>query len=267
MRDLKLLDFGEPFLKLRNIGLILGPDGEKMSKSRGNVINPDDVVKEFGADSLRMFEMFMGPLEDAKPWQTQGIVGIRRFLDRVWNWVSERSASNLLGQKTADKSARYTDSEKVVRALNKLIKKITEDIESYHFNTCISAFMEFHNEVKDEPISLASIKTFLILLYPFAPHISEELSQLISGSANQRISSLQSASWPKFDPAKIVDATAEIVVQVNGRVKGKVAVPSGSDENTVKALGVDLSPVKIMLEGQTIKRVIFVPNRLINLVI
>jgi leucyl-tRNA synthetase len=273
LRDFGLLNFDEPFLKLRNQGLILGPDGEKMSKSRGNVINPDDVIKEFGADSLRMYEMFMGPLEDAKPWQTQGIVGVKRFLDRVWNWISERSVP-IHGQlKEADKSAsarlpsrdgsaRYTDSEKVTRALNKLIKKISEDIENFHFNTSVSAFMEFHNEVKDAPASVESVKIFLKLLYPFAPHITEELHQLIGGKK-----SLQLETWPTFDPKKIIDDTVEIVVQVNGKVKGKVTVPSGSDENTVKELGMNLTAVKILLEGHMVKRTIFVKDRLINLVI
>ena len=269
LRDFGLLDFGEPFLKLRNQGLILGPDGEKMSKSRGNVINPDDVIKEFGADSFRMYEMFMGPLEDAKPWQTQGIVGIKRFLDRVWNWVNACSQPIHGLLKTADKSANYTDSDKIQRALNKLIKKITEDIENFHFNTCISAFMEFHNEVKDEPVSLESIKTFLKLLYPFAPHISEELNQLVDaqrGHANRQ-QSLQNEEWPAYDPKLIVDQTVEIVVQVNGKVKGKVSVPTASDENTVKELGTNLTAVKILLSGQTIKRVVFVKDRLINFVI
>jgi len=216
-----------------------------------------------------MYEMFMGPLEDAKPWQTQGIVGIKRFLDRVWNWVNACSQPIHGLLKTADKSANYTDSDKIQRALNKLIKKITEDIENFHFNTCISAFMEFHNEVKDEPVSLESIKTFLKLLYPFAPHISEELNQLVDaqrGHANRQ-QSLQNEEWPAYDPKLIVDQTVEIVVQVNGKVKGKVSVPTASDENTVKELGTNLTAVKILLSGQTIKRVVFVKDRLINFVI
>lgn len=253
LRDFGLLNFDEPFLKLRNQGLILGPDGEKMSKSRGNVINPDDIIREFGADSLRMYEMFMGPLEDAKPWQTQGIVGVKRFLDRVWNWV---------GQVESEKLKVKSDSEKVIRALNKLIKKVIEDIENFHFNTSVSAFMGFLNEAKDESVSVESVKTFLKLLYPFAPHITEELHQLIGGKK-----SLQLETWPTFDPKKIIDDTVEIVVQVNGKVKGKVTIPSGSDENTVKEFGMNLTTVKILLEGHTVKRTIFVKDRLINLVI
>jgi leucyl-tRNA synthetase len=161
------------------------------------------------------------------------------------------------------------ESDKVSRALNKLIKKITEDIENFHFNTCVSAFMGFLNEVKDEEVSAESVKAFLKLLYPFAPHISEELNQLVDkwrGRANRQ-QSLQTESWPKFDSAMIVDATVEIVVQVNGKVKGKVTVPSGSDENSVKELGANLAAVKILLDGQQIRRVVFVKDRLINFVI
>ncbi len=266
LRDFGYLNFGEPFLKLRNQGLILGPDGEKMSKSRGNVINPDDMVKEFGADSLRMYEMFMGPLEDAKPWQTQGVVGIRRFLDRVWNWVNERSAPNLLGSsKTADKSARYTDSDDVKRRLHKLTKKITEDIENFSFNTAVSSFMEFHNQIKDEEVSLETVKTFLKLLYPFAPHVCEELNQVVDktlGRANRQ-QSLQLEPWPIFDPAMVIDSTVEIVVQVNGKVKGRVSMPVNSTEEKVMA---EVNKKNIMVI-QNPKRVVFVLNRLINFVV
>jgi len=251
--DLGMLNFEEPFTKLRNIGLILGPDGEKMSKSRGNVINPDDVVKEFGADSLRMFEMFMGPLEDAKPWQTQGIVGVRRFLDRVFEWADRK-----IGKSENRNSAI---SDKVNRALHRLIKKITEDIENFRFNTCISAFMEFHNEVKDEQVDTEFVKTFLILLYPFAPHLCEELNQLVRKSASQK--SLQFEPWPTYDPAMVLDQIVEIVVQVNGKFKGRVSTPAGSNEETVKNLAMNLPAVS----QASIKRVIFVKDRLINLVI
>jgi leucyl-tRNA synthetase len=275
--DQGLITSREPYNKRQPHGIILGPDGEKMSKSRGNVVNPQDIVASHGADTLRMFELFLGPHEDTIAWNSDSAVGVKRFLDRVWNWVSERSVPIHGRSKDADKlvpgsdpgSVNYKDSEKVERALNKLIKKITEDIENFHFNTAISAFMEFHNEVKDELISRESIKVFLKLLYPFAPHISEELNQLVDrmrGHANRQ-QSLQQGSWPTFDPAKIVDTTVEIVVQVNGKVKGKITVPSGCDESAVKELGVNLPVVKIMLNGLQIKRVIFVPNRLINLVI
>jgi leucyl-tRNA synthetase len=146
--------------------------------------------------------------------------------------------------------------------LNKLIKKITEDLENFRYNTAVSAFMEFHNEIRQEPASLKSIKTFLILLYPFAPHIAEELNQVLGGKK-----SLQLADWPEFDPAKIIDQNVDIVVQVNGKVRGKIIVPTGSKEEQVKAEALKLEPVQKALAGTSIKRAIYVPNRLINLVI
>ncbi len=257
LRDLGYLNFGEPFIKLKNQGLILGPDGEKMSKSRGNVINPDDVIKEHGADSLRMYEMFMGPLEDAKPWQTNGIVGVRRFLDRVWNWVNEKYTVS---------SKQNTESDNVQRALHKLIKKITEDIQNFSFNTSISAFMEFYNQVKDEPTSKTSLKTFLILLYPFAPHISEELNQVLQPVGKNRgrglsVLSLQLEKWPSYNAKLIIDETVEIVVQVNGKVKGKLTVANNSDQVTVSG------EAKKLVGIDQVKREVFVPNRLINFVV
>jgi leucyl-tRNA synthetase len=255
LRDLGYLNFGEPFLALKNQGLILGPDGEKMSKSRGNVINPDDVIKESGADSLRMYEMFMGPFEDQKPWQTNGIVGVKRFLERVWGWVVEKQTVN---------SKQQTVSEKATRELHKLIKKVTEDIEGFHFNTSVSAFMQFHNDIKDEPVSKEFVKTFLTLLYPFAPHMTEELNQKLE-SRNQK--SLQFEKWPKFDPALVIDNEIEIIVQVNGKVKGKMVIARGLNEDKVKEEALKIEAVKQVLQTAQIKKVINVPNRLINFVI
>ncbi len=169
------------------------------------------------------------------------------------------------------------DSDKVQRALNKLTKKITEDIENFRFNTSISAFMEFHNEIKDEFITLASVKTFLTLLYPFAPHITEELNEIIllrqgyggqvSRLEKKKVSSLQFSAWPKFDPTLTVDANVEIIVQINGKVKGKITVAANSSQDKVQPQVLALPVVKQALVGDTVKRVIFVPNRLINLVI
>lgn len=253
LKDLGYLSFSEPFVKLRNIGLILGPDGEKMSKSRGNVVNPDEMINEFGADSLRMFEMFMGPLEDAKPWQTNGVVGIKRFLDRVWYWVNDLKNNKKFAKK---------NSEKTEKNLHKLIKKISEDILSFSFNTAVSAFMEFHNNTKDEPVSAQSIKTFIKLLYPFAPHMAEELNVIMGGKK-----SVQLENWPTYDPAKVVDSTVEIVVQINGKVKGRVSVATGSSQTDVELEAKKSEAVALALAGKKINRVIFVPNRLINFVI
>jgi leucyl-tRNA synthetase len=253
--DQGLVSSREPYLKRKPHGIILGPDGEKMSKSRGNVVNPQDIVVSHGADALRMFELFLGPHEDTIAWNSDSVVGVKRFLDRVWGWVN---------QVESEKLKVKSESEKVTRALNKLIKKITEDIENFHFNTAISAFMGFLNEIKDEQISLESIGTFLKLLHPFAPHVTEELNQLISKSADKQIRSLQQEDWPKFDPAMIVDQTVEIVVQVNGKVKGKIVADSNSLEALVKQKALALPALTNIGEP---KRVIFVPNRLINFVI
>ena len=271
--DQGLVTVKEPYVKRAPHGIILGPDGEKMSKSRGNVVNPDAIVKDFGADTLRMYELFLGPHEATVSWNEHGHIGVRRFLDRVWNWVNELAeaphAKRVVSSKQQESSVK--NSPKVERALHRLIKKITEDLEIFHFNTCISAFMEFHNQIKDEFITLESVKTFLILLYPFAPHMAEELNQIISSSAGQRVSkaskSLQLEKWPEFDPSLIMDQTVEIIVQINGKVKAKLTVNSGSTQEVVQAEVMKLPVVMEAMKGETIKRAVFVPNRLMNLVI
>jgi leucyl-tRNA synthetase len=187
-------------------------------------------------------------------------VGVKRFLDRVWGWVCSLPIHGPTIK--ADKSASYTDSDKTSRALNKLIKKVTEDIEGFHFNTSVSAFMGFLNDVKDEQVSVESVKIFLKLLYPFAPHMTEELHLIMGGKK-----SLQLESWPKFDPKMVIDQTVEMVVQVNGKVKGKISIQFGADEKTVTGEGMSLPGVKIAVEGKDVKRVIFVQNRLINFVV
>jgi len=255
--DQKLVTAKEPYTKRVPHGIILGPDGEKMSKSRGNVVNPDDVVKEYGADTLRMYELFLGPHEATISWNDQGVVGVRRFLDRVWAWGNQMQNVEFKVK---------NESEQLQRAINKLIKKVTEDIEQFHFNTAISSFMEFYNQIKDEPVSKETVKKFLVLLSPFAPHISEELYQQISQSAGKRVNSIQFESWPKFDPKKLVESTVEIVVQVNGKVKGKVSVAVGSTQEQVQAEVMKLEQVNKSFTGEA-KRIVYVPNKLINLVV
>ena len=252
--DQKLVTAREPYKMRKPHGIVLGPDGEKMSKSRGNVVNPDDVVKMYGADTLRMYELFLGPHEAMVSWNDKGIIGVYRFLDRVWNWVNQFQVES--------RKSKVKDGEVVQRAINKLIKKVTEDIENFRFNTCISAFMEFHNAVKDEPISNETLKKFLVLLYPFAPHVAEELNQLIGGKK-----SLQLETWPKFDVSKLVESTADIIIQVNGKVKGRITVSAGTREDEVKEQALKVEAVGKVVESNEIKRVIFVPNKLINLVI
>lgn len=257
--DQGLVTSREPYAKRKPHGIILGPDGEKMSKSRGNVVNPDDIVKTLGADTLRMYELFLGPHEATVSWNDKGVVGVKRFLDRVWGWVQEQGrGSRVKG---------IEDSPKVEKELNKLIKKITEDIESFRFNTSISSFMEFHNEIKNEPISQASLKKFLVLLYPFAPHLAEELNEKIGQSGKKNTKSLQLSPWPDFDPSKIIDDTVEIVVQVNGKVKGKITTSRGSAEDVVKNQALLLESVKQSTGQNSIRRVVYIPNKLINFVI
>jgi leucyl-tRNA synthetase len=250
LHDQQLVPVQEPYTKRVPHGIILGPDGEKMSKSRGNVVNPNDIVAQHGADTLRMYELFLGPHEATVLWDDKGIVGVRRFLDRVWLWVHARAG------------AKETDSDTVRRHLHKLIKKIGEDIETYHFNTAISAFMEFHNQVKDQPVSRNTLKTFLQLLYPFAPHISEELHQTVGGRK-----SVQLAAWPEYDAALTIDAMAQIVVQVNGKVKDKIFLPTGSAETEVKTAALRSAKIHSALQGADIRRIVFVPNKLMNIVI
>ncbi|MEJ0021386.1 MAG: leucine--tRNA ligase [Candidatus Doudnabacteria bacterium] len=240
--DLGYVNFEEPFIKLRNQGLILGPDGEKMSKSRGNVINPDEVIEQFGADAFRMYEMFLGPLEDAKPWQTNGIVGVKRFLDKVWRYQQVFEAG--------------TDNKQI----NKLTKKITSDIENFKFNTAVASFMEFLNENKQ--LSKENWETFLILLAPFAPHMTEDLWHQLKHKE-----SIHTQSWPKYNEKLTKEETVTVVVQVLGRVRASLAFSSGASQSEVKEKALADANVKRHLEGKEIVKEIFVQDKLINFVV
>jgi leucyl-tRNA synthetase len=255
--DQGLVTQKEPYVMRKPHGIVLGPDGEKMSKSRGNVVDPQVVVKNFGADTLRMYELFLGPHEAMVAWNDKGIVGVARFLDRVWEW----------GNRIKNYELRIKNSEKAEREINKLVKKITEDIENFRFNTCISAFMEFYNQVKDESVDVESVRKFLILLYPFAPHIAEELNAHLGKVGKKKTGSLQLEPWPTFDASVIVEKEVEVVVQVNGKVKGKIKLPAGSEEEAVKIEALNSEAVKKAMANDTVKRVIFVKDRLINLVV
>ena len=252
--DLKLVPNCEPFKALRNQGMILGSDNRKMSKRWGNVINPDDVVNTYGADTLRVFEMFIGPFDSQLPWSTDGIVGSRRFIERVWK----------LQNKVLDKSKKVkTVENKYEQTLHKTIKKVGEDIESFNFNTAISAMMICLNEMeKSESISKDDFESFLKILYPFAPHITEELWTVLG---NKKM--IQESGWPKFDHKKMISDTITLMVQVNGRVRGELVVSNDIDENTALNLAKNSDKLSKWLEGGEILKVIFVPGRLINIVV
>jgi leucyl-tRNA synthetase len=249
--DHGLIGFDEPFLSLRNPGLILGEDGQKMSKSRGNVINPDDVVEQHGADTLRLYEMFMGDFEAAKPWDTKGIVGVRRFLDRVWMAVHD-----------AVHERRSATPAGLVRSLHKTIKKVSGDIEAFKFNTAISALMILLNDWNRlGGGDRAFMEAYLRLLSPFAPHLAEELWELVGNKE-----SVLRAEWPAFDPALAKDETASIVVQVDGKVRDKMEAEAGLGEEDAKAMALASDKVKPHLEGRRIARIVVVKDRLVNIV-
>ena len=270
------IDFDEPFLKLRHQGIILAEDGRKMSKSLGNVITPDSVVAQYGADALRMFEMFMGPLEDAKPWNTKGIIGISRFLERVWklnksvilNGAKRNEESSRLGGTTgklidSSLSLGKTNGGGVKMSLHKTIKKVSEDVEALKFNTAISALMILANEFgKEENIPTEYFEIFLILLAPFAPHLAEELWNQLGHTE-----SIFTEKWPEYDANLVKEEIIELIVQINGRVRGKFPVPADISEDEAKKLALGDADIKKWLDGQEPKKVIFVKGRLVNIVI
>ncbi|MDA1166259.1 MAG: class I tRNA ligase family protein, partial [Planctomycetota bacterium] len=232
----------------------------KMSKSRGNVINPDDVVKDYGADSLRLYEMFMGPLEQVKPWSMKGVEGVYRFLARVWRMITDEFADEIRLNPAVQEAELNEDQERLV---HKTIKAVTEDIEKLSFNTAISRMMEFTNEMSPQEVRPKSaMETLTILLSPFAPHIAEELWQLL-GHDN----TLAFEPWPTFDEAKIAEAEIEVPVQVNGKLKAKIKVPAEADNATIEAAAKQNETIAGNLEGKMVVKVVVVPGRLVNFVV
>ena len=246
--DLDLVPTPEPYAKRTAQGLILGPDGEKMSKSRGNVIDPNDVVEEYGADVLRLYVLFMGDYEKAAPWSESSIKGCKRFVDRVWG----------LQDMLCDGS-EYSD--KLRSNFHKTIKKVSEDIEAMKFNTAIAALMTLINDIYAAgSINKAELGAFCTLLYPFAPHISEEMYNAAFGTV------LSEQSWVSYDPALCVDDTVEIVVQVNGKLKAKLNIAVDADKDSVIAQALADEKVKEATDGKNIIKQIYVPNKLVNFV-
>ena len=243
------INFNEPFLKLRHQGIILGEDGRKMSKSLGNVVNPDDVVKKYGADALRMYEMFMGPIEDSKPWNTSGIMGLYRFLERTHRLIF----------KSAGWRTKKTD-QKLELLLNKTIKKVGEDIEALKFNTAVSALMILLNEMeKTENLNRSNFEIFLKILSPFAPHLTEELWSKLGFKK-----SIHLEKWPKIKLNKIKNEEVEIVVQFNGKFKGTVKMNLGAKQNEIEEKILNDIRFQKYLNGKS-KKTIFIENKLINL--
>lgn len=245
----------EPYAKLAHQGMILGPDGEKMSKSRGNVINPDDVKSEFGADAIRVYVCFMGPYDRDKPWSTEGIHGVRRFLDRIWRLCIDEHGQSLLVN--ADPSL---ESKKL---LHKTIKKVAQDIESLNFNTAVSAMMIYTNELYKLPeVSKELVLPLIQILAPFAPHMCEELWQRLGQTDFVCV-----APWPQHDESLCVDDLLVTAVQVNGKTRGTIDVEANTSEDEAVKLAKELKTVQAQLEGKNIVKVIYKPGRILNIIV
>lgn len=255
--DLGFVSTKEPFMKLRHQGIILGEDSRKMSKSRGNVVNPDDVVKSYGADSIRLFEMFMGPLEEMKPWSTRGVEGVFRFLNRVWRlYVNENGTLD-------DAIADILPTPEFERLYHQTVKKVTEDIEAMRFNTAISQMMIFVNEaMKIEQRPKKLMEQFVLLLSPFAPHIAEELWEKFGHRQ-----SLAYEAWPQYDEAKCAEENVEVVLQVNGKIRSKILVPLHTPEAELERLARSDEAIKRYTDGKSIRKVIVIPDKLVNIVV
>ncbi|MFT4414922.1 leucine--tRNA ligase [Fredinandcohnia humi] len=254
--DIGVVTTKEPFQKLFNQGMILGENNEKMSKSKGNVVNPDEIIGTHGADTLRLYEMFMGPLDASIAWSTNGLDGSRRFLDRVWRLFIEDNGS--LNPKIVTSS----DNTSLERVYHQTVKKVTEDYEGLRFNTAISQLMVFINDAyKANEIPKQFAEGFVKLLSPVAPHLAEELWEKLGNTG-----SIAYEAWPAFDEAKLVEDEIEIVIQVNGKVKAKLHVPADATKEALEEIAMGADPVKEQIEGKTVRKVIAVPGKLVNIV-
>ena len=248
--DIGVVPTKEPYMKRTSHGMILGENNEKMSKSRGNVVNPDEVVEEFGADAFRTYEMFIGAFDQSTPWSQQGLKGCYKFLERVWNLQSIVN----------DEEGYSADLEK---NMNKAIKKVGEDFERMKFNTAIATMMSLVNDFsKKGSVTKGEYKTLITLLNPVAPHMTEEL-WLTYG--NGELLSLQ--PWPKYDEGKTVDDEIEIVVQINGKIKDKLMIPAGLDKDGTQEAAMNTEKIKGLIEGKNVVKVIAVPGKLVNIVV
>ncbi len=248
LNDLGYIKFKEPFTKLRNQGLILGPDGEKMSKSSGNVVNPDTIVLEYGADAIRIYEMFMGPLEDEKPWDIKGVVGIRRFLDRAWK---VRSKIN------------KTESDELDKLMHKTIKKVGDDFEVLKFNTAISQLMIMTNAMMEaESVTKKTYQSFIKLLAPLAPHLAEEVWEELGNTK-----SVFSDGWPTYDKDKLVDETITLAIQINGKMRATIIISPNASKDEARLIALDDEKINSYIKGKDLKEIIYVPGRIMNIVV
>jgi len=250
--DLGFTKHPEPFQKLVHQGMILGSDGEKMSKSRGNVINPDDIVTAQGGDALRMYEMFMGPLEAVKPWQTEQVSGVVRFQNKLYNVV-----------RTATEHKSTSMDDETTKILHKTMKKVTEDIESMSFNTAISAMMVLTNHLQSlkEKVPLEAVEKLALMVSPFAPHLGEECWSMLGHEE-----SLAYHPWVEFDEALCVDDEISIGVQVNGKARGEITIPADADQDTAMAAAQEVDKIQNQLEDKNIVKVIYVQGRILNII-
>jgi len=255
--DLGYVGTKEPFKKLINQGMILGEDGQKMSKSRGNVVNPDKVIADYGADSMRLYEMFMGPLEAMKPWSMQGVEGVYRFLQKTWRTIVDEETGELAGQ-----IQKTQADEATLRLLNQTIKKVGYDIETFGFNTAISAMMIFINHLSKQNVRPKTVvEKFVLILAPFAPHIAEELWEILGHS-----DSLAYEQWPEYDKELIKEKEIELAVQLNGKIKVRIVVSAKLDKTEIKQMALDNEKVIAALAGKKPKKIIVIKSRLVNIV-
>jgi leucyl-tRNA synthetase len=263
--DLGHLSKPEPFQRLVNQGIILGEDNQKMSKSRGNIVNPDEVIEEYGADAFRCYEMFMGPLEQMKPWSMRGVEGVSRFLARVWRLMMDENQSGEWGlSPRIQEIAPDKSQNKLVHAT---IKKVTEDIESLSFNTAISQMMVFVNAFTNaEKIPVTAMRTLLVLLNPFAPHLTSELWEILAAKFQGEPADIAQHTWPDYDKTLLIEDEVEIVVQINGKMRARLKTATDANEETLKAAVLALPKIAESIAGKEIRKVVIVPNKLVNIV-
>ena len=264
--DLGYVSKPEPFQRLVNQGIILGEDNQKMSKSRGNIVNPDDVIDQHGADAFRCYEMFMGPLEQMKPWSTHGVEGVARFLARVWRLLMTENQAGKWELSPRIKDVGATKAQQ--KLLHATIKKVTEDIESFSFNTAISQMMIFVNAFTNvETVPLPAVRSFLILLNPFAPHLTSELWQTLNTKFNDARGDITEQSWPAYDERLLVEDEVEIVLQINGKLRDRITMPIVATEEELKSAALANLKVQERIAGKTVRNVIVVPKKLVNIVV